>query len=120
MIVPVDAMRFPAKKEEKPMSNMILKQTDEWLAQHRPEIIHCPYQPGNLLITKKSCRKRRAKARKENYEDIMKGDVLDYIYKAGLLLCRDCRLALVRYPNGKKVIPYSRPEYGSMIRAARS
>lgn len=102
------------------MSSMILKQTEEWLAQHRPEIIHCPYQPGNLLITKDSCRKRRVKAKKENYEDIMKGDVLDYIYKSGLLRCRDCRLALNQYSNDKKVIPYMRPEYGSMVSSARA
>jgi len=102
------------------MSNMILKETEEWLARHRPEIIHCPHQPGNLLITKDSCRKRRVKAKMENYADIMKGDVLDYIHKSGLLLCRDCRLALNQYSNGKKVIPFSRPEYGSVARAARA
>ncbi|MCX5834887.1 MAG: hypothetical protein NTV99_10350 [Deltaproteobacteria bacterium] len=101
------------------MSNMILRETEEWLARHRPEIIHCPHQPGNLLITKESCRKRRIKARMENYADIMKGDVLDYIHKSGLLLCRDCRLAL-NQSNGKKVIPFSRPEYGSVARAARA
>ena len=102
------------------MSSMILKQTEEWLAQHRPEIIQCPYQPGNLLITKDSCRKRRIKAKNENFADIMKGDVLDYIHKSGLLLCRDCRLALNQYSNGNKIIPYPRNEYGSMVRAARA
>ena len=120
MLIPLDAMRFTVKKEEKAMSKMILKQTEEWLAQHRPEIIHCPYQPGNLLITKDGCRKRRVKARKENYADITKGDVLDYIYKSGLLRCRDCRLALNQYSNGKKVIAFSRPEYGAVAHAART
>jgi len=99
---------------------MILKQTEEWLAQHRPEIIQCPYQPGNLLITRESCRKRRVKARNENYADMMKGDVLDYIYKSGLLRCRDCRLSLSNYTNGKKIIPYPRPEYDPMVRVARA
>ena len=120
MTIHTGAMRFPVKKEEEAMSSMILKQTEEWLAQHRPEIIHCPYQPGNLLITKDSCRKRRVKAKKENYADIMKGDVLDYIHKSGLLLCRDCRLALNQYSNGNKIIPYPKNEYGSMVRTARA
>jgi uncharacterized protein YbaR (Trm112 family) len=120
MTIHTGAMRFPVKKEEEAMSSMILKQTEEWLAQHRPEIIHCPYQPGNLLITKESCRKRRVKAKNENFADIMKGDVLDYIHKSGLLLCRDCRLALNQYSNGNKIIPYPKNEYGSMVRTARA
>jgi len=111
---------YPAKKEEKAMPDMILKQTEEWLVQHEPEIVRCPHQPGNLLITKESCRKRRVKARNEDYANMMKGDVLDYIYKSGLLRCRDCRLALNQYSNGKKIIPYTKPDYGPMVRVARA
>ena len=68
-------------------------QVEEWLSRNRRRIIRCPYQPGNLRITLWGCRRRRSQARREDFTDMMKGDYFDYVYKNGLLRCRDCLLA---------------------------
>lgn len=62
----------------------------EWWAKNRHEIISCPYQPGKLMISKNACTKRYVQSRKENYQDMLKGDLFNYAYKKGLTLCRDC------------------------------
>jgi len=62
----------------------------EWLTKNRREMICCPYQPGQLMISKSACSKRHALSRKENFGDIMKGDLFNYAYKMGLSVCRDC------------------------------
>jgi len=65
-------------------------QVDEWLFRNRRKMITCPYQPGNLRITPWGCRRRKLQARREDFTDMMKGDYFDYVYKNGLLRCRDC------------------------------
>ena len=65
-------------------------QISEWISHNRQNLIHCPNQPGNLLISKQSCQRRRKKARQEDLADAMKGDVMDYIYRQGLSICLAC------------------------------
>ncbi len=65
-------------------------QMNDWISSNRQNMIHCPNQPGNLLISKQSCKKRRSKARQEDLTDTMKGDVMDYIYRKGLSICLTC------------------------------
>lgn len=48
----------------------------EWLAKNHREMICCPHQPGNLMISKNACSKRYSMGQKEDYQDLMKGDVL--------------------------------------------
>jgi hypothetical protein len=69
---------------------------DKWLAKNRRDMIVCPNQPGQLMISKSSCSKRYMMSRKENLSELMKGDFLQYIYMKGLSVCRDC-------PIGKKL-----------------
>jgi len=73
----------------------------EWLAKNQREMICCPNQPGKLMISKSACSKRHMISRKENLNDMMKGDLFNYAYKTGLSLCREC-------PIGKK-LAVSRP-----------
>ncbi|HTZ38970.1 MAG TPA: hypothetical protein VMB77_02345 [Syntrophales bacterium] len=65
-------------------------QISEWISRNRQNLIQCPNQPGNLLISKQSCQRRRKKARQEDLADTMKGDVMDYIYRQGLSICLAC------------------------------
>jgi hypothetical protein len=115
---------FPAdnttRKEDRTMADIILKQTEEWFARHRQEIIRCPYQPGNLMITRSGCKKRRDRARRESYDDITKGDFFQYIYKSGLMVCRDCRLELEYPSKGGKVIPFHRQGHGAATSITRT
>jgi hypothetical protein len=65
-------------------------QINEWISLNRQNLIRCPNQPGNLLITKWSCRRRRLKAQKEDLANVMNGDVMDYVYRQGLSICLTC------------------------------
>ncbi len=65
-------------------------QINEWISRNRHNLIHCPHQPGNLLITKWSCRMRRLKAQKEDLANVMSGDVMDYVHRQGLSICLTC------------------------------
>jgi hypothetical protein len=66
---------------------------EEWLFRNRRKMISCPFQPGNLRITLWGCRRRRWQARRMDLSDISKGDSFDYVYRMGLLRCRDCPIA---------------------------
>lgn len=68
----------------------------EWLAKNQRKMVSCPYQPGQLVISKSACSKRYQLGRKENPIDLMKGDLFHYTFNRGLSLCRDC-------PIGKKL-----------------
>lgn len=70
---------------------------DKWLAKNRRDMIVCPNQPGQLMISKVSCSKRYRMSRKENLADLLKGDFFQYIYMKGLSVCRNC-------PIGKKLM----------------
>jgi hypothetical protein len=72
---------------------MAAHQIEEWLYRNRGRIIQCPFQPGNLRITQWGCRKRKMRAKMEDFTAIMQGDYFDYVYKNGLLRCRDCQIA---------------------------
>ncbi len=71
----------------------IQKQIGEWISHNRQNLIRCPHQPGYLLITKQGCRMRRMRARKEDLSNILRGDVMDYIYRQGLSICLTCTAA---------------------------
>jgi hypothetical protein len=55
-------------------------------------MIKCPYQPGQLVLSKHSCAKRHLAAMEESFEDLMDLDVFRYRVKKGLFLCRQCTI----------------------------
>lgn len=68
----------------------VQRQISEWISRNRQNLIRCPHQPGNLLITKQGCQRRQIRARQEDLTNTMKGDVMDYIYRQGLSICLGC------------------------------
>jgi hypothetical protein len=97
----VDSGRFifsrngRAKKEEVMPQNQI--SVKSWLARNKGEMIVCPYQPGQLTISKNACSRRHLIGRQEDLGELQKGnDPLNYSYVRGLSLCREC-------PIGKKL-----------------
>jgi len=82
----------------------------EWLAKNQQEMICCPYQPGNLMISKNACSKRYGMGQKEDYQDLMKGDVFNYAHKRGLSLCRECPIGKELALASKVAKSYSRPQ----------
>ncbi len=69
------------------------RQIEEWLHRNSEEFILCPFQPGNLRITRSGCSKRRMRAKAEEFMDFSRYDFFTFAYKSGLLLCRNCRIA---------------------------
>jgi hypothetical protein len=68
-----------------------------WLARNKGEMIVCPYQPGQLTISKNACSRRHIMGKKEDLNEMQKGnDPLNYSYVRGLSLCKEC-------PIGKKL-----------------
>ncbi len=64
----------------------------DWLVEHHRNVITCPYQPGQLVISKEACTKRYLAARETCFEDLMKASLFTYTLKKGLLLCRNCSI----------------------------
>jgi hypothetical protein len=54
------------------------------------EIIDCPFQPGNLKISKKACLKRRQAARDDRSFLSIHNEFFLFTVKQGLLTCRNC------------------------------
>lgn len=84
-----ETVRRQAHRKEGAMGD-VQKKINEWITRNRQNMIRCPHQPGNLLITKQSCQRRRIKARQEDLANVMKGDVMDFIYRQGLSICLNC------------------------------
>jgi len=79
---------------------------EEWLTRNRNRMVKCALQPGNLLISRQSCLKRRQRAKEEDLTDIMKGDVLDYVYRKGLAICLNCEASETLPGMGEAVPAY--------------
>jgi hypothetical protein len=62
----------------------------DWLVEHHRDVITCPYQPGQLVISNEACTKRHLVARETCFDDLMKVDLFTYTLKKGLILCRGC------------------------------
>ncbi len=65
---------------------------ERWLEKNQRDMIECPNQPGKLMISKMACSKRYRIGRREDYHDLMKGDLFNYAYKRGLSVCRECSI----------------------------
>jgi len=64
-----------------------------WLAKNRGDMIVCPYQPGQLTISKSACSRRHLMGKREDLGELQKGnDPLNYSFVRGLSLCRDCAI----------------------------
>jgi len=82
----------------------------EWLMKNQEDMVSCPNQPGNLMLSRSACAKRYWMARNEDYQDLMKGDVFNYTYKRGLSLCRGCSIGKQMAREYKPAKLFSRPQ----------
>ena len=64
----------------------------DWLVEHHRDVITCPYQPGQLVISNEACTRRHLAARETRFDDLMTADLFTYTLKKGLLLCRNCSI----------------------------
>lgn len=63
---------------------------DTWLVQNQERMISCPYQPGNLFISKNACMKRYRAGDREAGRNPLHDDILAYQWKMGISVCRKC------------------------------
>jgi hypothetical protein len=66
--------------------------SDYWLSSNMKEIIDCPYQPGNLKISKNACLKRHEASSKTTPETINQANLFLYTVGSGLLRCKTCSI----------------------------
>lgn len=63
---------------------------NDWMEKNGAAMIQCPHQPGNLLITRSACARRRNVAKVQTFTNLMEGSFIDYMYKMGLYICLHC------------------------------
>jgi hypothetical protein len=88
-----------------------LQTANEWLMKNQRKLVSCPYQPGQLTISKNACSKRYVLGKNENPADLLKGDLFHYTFKRGLSLCRECpigRKLAVAHETQEPQIPLNR------------
>lgn len=63
---------------------------EEFLSVNRDLMIACPYQPGNLKISKKACLQRQKAAQKRKAEPAQVEDLFQFFVSQGLRRCQKC------------------------------
>ncbi len=72
-----------------------------WLSQHRRQMIQCPHQPGNLVISRKACFDRYRHGQKFAGR-AGRQDVREKNFQYGFSLCSRCPIGsqLEKSPEG--------------------
>jgi hypothetical protein len=68
-------------------TNLLIK---EYYSLNQDKIIDCPFQPGNLKISKMACLKRHKAARRKKLETFRVEDLFNYFVSQGLSRCQEC------------------------------
>jgi|GEM_PF-1378520 hypothetical protein len=66
----------------------------QWLEKNQPAMIHCPFQPGRLVISRDACKKRHLASHLEPFEETMETDFFKYTFRKGLSLCNQCPIGM--------------------------
>jgi len=76
------------------MQMQMAQAIDHWLEQNQNDLVMCPHQPGNLMISKKACAKRyltaQRQANKEQRRRQRSKTVFEEAVDNGLMRCLDC------------------------------
>lgn len=67
----------------------------EYYSRNMDKIIDCPFQPGNLKISKKACTKRRHAASRITEEFYKTENLFAYVVSQGLLRCKKCSIPTI-------------------------
>jgi len=77
------------KDEEDSMAQIDLL-IKEYYFLNQDKIIDCPFQPGNLKISKKACLKRHKAAHRKKLETFKLENLFNYFVSQGLSRCQQC------------------------------
>jgi hypothetical protein len=62
----------------------------EYYSLNLNKIIDCPFQPGNLKISKRACLKRHKAAQRKRLETIKVENLFNFFVSQGLSRCQKC------------------------------
>jgi hypothetical protein len=79
----------------------------EWFSLNQEELIQCPYQLGNLKITKSSCLKQRRRSDEWVYGTTPDNYIV-YALEMHLKVCRQCEVASTAPAPGEGLGPSGR------------
>ncbi len=68
-------------------TNLLIK---EYYSLNQDKMIDCPFQPGNLKISKTACLKRHKAAHRKKPETFKVEDLFSYFVSQGLSRCQEC------------------------------
>ncbi len=68
-------------------TNLLIK---EYYSLNQDKIVDCPFQPGNLRISKRACLKRQKAAQRKKLETFKVEDLFNYFVSQGLSRCQEC------------------------------
>lgn len=63
---------------------------EEYYSLNQDKIIDCPFQPGNLKISKKACLKRYKAAHRKKIEPLKVENLFNFFVSQGLSRCQEC------------------------------
>ena len=63
---------------------------DQFYYSNQDKMISCPFQPGNLKISKKACLKRYKAAQRRKMEIFRVEDLFNFFISQGLSRCQKC------------------------------
>ena len=63
---------------------------EEYYSLNRDKMIDCPFQPGNLKISKKACLKRHKAAHRKKLETLKVENLFNFFVSQGLARCQVC------------------------------
>ena len=74
---------------------------ETWLVKNQNRMISCPYQPGNLFISRNACLKRYRNGDRQTLRNPLYDDTLAYQWKMGISVCRKCPIgrSLISEPS---------------------
>jgi hypothetical protein len=68
-------------------SDLLIK---EYYSLNLNKMIDCPFQPGNLKISKKACLKRHKAAHRKKLETVKVENLFNFFVSQGLSRCQKC------------------------------
>ncbi len=81
-----------ARKRRDPPPAPKPQDVEAWLRQHPEKMVHCPYQPGELVLSKAACAKRHMRANDPKYANIGAESFSLFVIKMNLIPCRECEI----------------------------
>ena len=86
-MIPGKAEGALTRRNSMSQADLLIK---EYYSLNQDKMIDCPFQPGNLKISKKACLKRHKAAHRRKLENFRVEDLFGFFISQGLSRCQEC------------------------------